>query len=279
MLRVVNDYPLIINEQIVKRIINHKILGKKFIARIVSCILNFDYEQVLNNIREHNKNIKLSDFSADYILNHNLHSNILIIDVRLGYGINDFYSFLYELNMDTFGFSNRKKKIIQIFIDSKDRFLKDKFLYNVICMEKNELISANKFFEKYYINLNYLRGLSQDTIIYEKNKLIRTMYFFVCDSKKIINLIYNNDDLIKKIIREMKKIALHEYVSLYFIATNHNIKYLYEEYFLNEVINYGFLEEKKRFIKSLYDNGATLDLIRRASDLEIDKVKEIIESM
>ena len=55
------------------------------------------------------------------------------------------------------------------------------------------------------------------------------------------------------------------------------IKYLYEEYFLNDAVTLGIYEEKKRMIKSLYDNGATLDLIRRATDVSLDEIKKVIE--
>ena len=270
-----NDF-LLINEMILNHIINHKILGKKFVSRIISNILNLDYSIVTSNLKVKDKNIKISDFSADYLLNNVLEKNSLIIDIRISYTSNNFLSFLYELDMSLFNYSKRKKKIVQIFIDNKDRFQKNKFLYNVCCMEKNELVFGNKFFEKYYINLNYLRSISSKMIFYEKNKLACSLYFCVFYSQKILNELYVNDELMLKIMRELKKYYLHEEIPLYYDDYN-KIKYLYEEYFLNDAVTLGIYEEKKRMIKSLYDNGATLDLIRRATNVSLDEIKKVIE--
>ena len=270
-----NDF-LLINEMILNHIINHKILGKKFVSRIISNVLNLDYSIVTSNLKVKDKNIKISDFSADYLLNNVLEKNSLIIDIRISYTSNNFLSFLYELDMSLFNYSKRKKKIVQIFIDNKDRFQKNKFLYNVCCMEKNELVFGNKFFEKYYINLNYLRSISSKMIFYEKNKLVCSLYFCVFFSQKILNELYVNDELMLKIMRELKKYYLHEEIPLYYDDYN-KIKYLYEEYFLNDAVTLGIYEEKKRMIKSLYDNGATLDLIRRATNVSLDEIKKVIE--
>ena len=267
---------LLINEMVLSHIINHKILGKKFISRIISEVLNLEYNIVLNNIKVKDNNIKISDFSADYLLKNVLEKNSLIIDIRISYTSNEFISFLYELDMSIFNYSKRKKKIIQIFLDSKDRFQKNKFLYNVCCMEKNEYVFGNKFFEKYYINLNYLRCISSEMIFYEKNKLVRSLYFCVFYSKKILSELYANDDLMLKIIRELKKIYLHEEITLYYDDCS-KLKFLYEEYFLNDTVKLGIYEEKKRIIKSLYNNGATLDLIRRATDVSLEEIKKVIE--
>jgi len=273
---VSNSDFLLINEMVLSHIINHKILGKKFVSRIISEVLNLDYNIVLNNIKVKDNNIKISDFSVDYLLNNVLEKNSLIIDLRLSYTSNEFLSFLYELDMSLFNYSKRKKKIVQLFIDSKDRFQKNKFLYNVCCMEKNELVFGNKFFEKYYINLNYLRNISEKKIFYEKKILARSLYFCVFYSKKILGELYVNDELMLKIMRELKKYYLHEEIPLYYDDYN-KIKYLYEEYFLNDAVTLGIYEEKKRMIKSLYDNGATLDLIRRATDVSLDEIKRVIE--
>lgn len=270
-----NDY-LLINEIVLSHIINHKILGKKFVSRIISEVLNLDYNIVVNNLKVKDKNIKISDFSADYLLKNVLEKNSLIIDIRISYTSNEFISFLYELDMSLFNYSKRKKKIIQIFLDSKDRFQKNKFLYNVCCMEKNELVFGNKFFEKYYINLNYLRSISSKMIFYEKNKLVCSLYFCVFYSQKILSELYANDDLMLKIIRELKRIYLNEEIPLYYDDCS-KLKYLYEEYFLNDAVTLGIYEEKKRIIKSLYNNGATLDLIRRATDVSLEEIKKVIE--
>ena len=267
---------LLINEMVLNHLINHKILGKKFVSRIISEVLNLDYSIVTSNLKVKDKNIKISDFSADYLLNNVLEKNSLIIDIRISYTSNDFLSFLYELDMSLFNYSKRKKKIVQIFLDSKDRFQKNKFLYNVCCMEKNELVFGNKFFEKYYINLNYLRNISSKMIFYEKNKLVRSLYFCVFYSQKILNELYVNDELMLKIMRELKKYYLHEEIPLYYDDYN-KIKYLYEEYFLNDAVTLGIYDEKKRMIKSLYNNGATLDLIRRATDVSLEEIKKVIE--
>ena len=270
-----NDF-LLINEKVLNHIINHKTLGKKFVSRIISEVLNLDYNIVLSNLRVKDKNIKISDFSADYLLNNVLEKNSLIIDIRISYTSNDFLSFLYELDMSIFNYSKRKKKIVQIFIDNKDRFQKNKLLYNVCCMEKNELVFGNKFFEKYYINLNYLRSISSKMIFYEKNKLVRSLYFCVFYSQKILIELYANDELMLKIMREIKKYYLHEEISLYY-GNYSDLKYLYEEYFLNDAVTLGIYDEKKRMIKSLYNNGATLDLIRRATDVSLEEIKKVIE--
>ncbi len=267
---------LLINEMVLSHIINHKILGKKFVSRIINEVLNLDYNIVLSNLKVKDKNIKISDFSVDYLLNNVLENNSLIIDIRLSYTSNEFITFLYELDMSLFNYSKRKKKIVQLFIDSKDRFQKNKFLYNVCCMEKNEYVFGNKFFEKYYINLNYLRNISEKKIFYEKKILARSLYFCIFYSKKILNELYANDELMLKIMRELKKFYLHEEIPLYYDDYS-DLKYLYEEYFLNDAVTLGIYEEKKRIIKSLYNNGATLDLIRRATDVSLEEIKKVIE--
>ena len=272
-----DETSLLLNEEIFRRLLTHKVLGKKMSSRIISDVLGFDYNVVLKNIRVVERNISISTFSVDYLVKNILPKNTLLIDIRLSYTSTEFLSFLYELNMDLFNYSKRKMKMIQIFIDSKDRFRKDKCLYNVCCMEKNEYVCGNRFYEKYYINLDYIRKISYKMIIHDKNKVNRLFHFFVYDNKRLLEELYAGDELMLKVLREMKKIYLHEDIPLYYENEYIELKYLYEEYFLNDAINLGMIEEKKRMIKSLYDNGATLDLIRRATNISLDEVKKIIE--
>lgn len=271
------DHILLLNDVILMRLLNHKVLGKKFAARIISHTLKVDYNCVYANLKIRNDNYKISDISSDYLYNNILHNNMIFIDIIISYTNTDFVACHYVIKMDVLGYSYKKRKLIQIFLDDRDRFYKNEFIYNAYCMEKKHGLACSKLFEKYYINLDYVRKISKEMIVYEKDELIKSLYFLVYYDRILFDNLYKDDDLIKKMINEAKKISLHDFLDLYFVLDLQEIKHLYEEYFINESIKIGIVEEKVTIVKKLYDNGATLDLIRRSTDLSLSDIKKIIE--
>ena len=100
---------------------------------------------------------------------------------------------------------------------------------------------------------------------------MKDLYFLICGLNKLDFVYERVDKLMKDIIDESKKIAGFEKMRLY----------LTEEEMLendrNHYIELGREENRNEMIINFYNNGASLDLISKSSNLSTKEIKKIIE--
>ena len=99
---------------------------------------------------------------------------------------------------------------------------------------------------------------------------MKLLYFMVCSDDEVLKTVYQNDDIMKEIINETKKIAGIEKMDLY--LTDEELMKQDQEYYFNK----GIQEKEKEMVIAFYNNGVSLDIISKSSGLTIDEVKRIV---
>ena len=147
----------------------------------------------------------------------------------------------------------------------------------------------------------------------ERNELAKLLYLFVCGDDNLVtayNNLYKDDDFMKKVVDEVKKMAKTDGVKLFFPLTDEEVRQYDEQFYINQGIKQGIeqgiqqgieqgiekgiqqgieqgiqrgIEQgsdntKKAMIVELNNNGIPLDIISKSSGLSIDEVKKIIKN-
>lgn len=272
----IENHPVLIKENVLKHLFYHRTLGKKFVARILSIILDIDEQIITNNIKL-SWNGNLSDYNINKVINATFDKKVMLINFHISYYQNkdNELNILWELSIDKIKEKNINLKnwgIIEIYFYYHDVLKQKRFIYQIGHMEKRTDLEINDLVEKYYFNLSYLiNNFDKDDM------LMKSVYFLICSDKKVLNDLYQNDQLIQRILYECKKFGDEEEISVYYNLERNKInEYHQEDYFWN-ILNYGELKEKKQMVLNLYDNGITIGLIARSIGISILEVKRIIE--
>ena len=131
----------------------------------------------------------------------------------------------------------------------------------------------------------------------ERNELAKLLYLFVCGDDNLVtayNNLYKDDDFMKKVVDEVKKMAKTDGVKLFFPLTDEEVRQYDEQFYINQGIKQGIeqgiqqgiqqgmqqgsVNTKKAMIVELNNNGISLDIISKSSGLSIDEVKKIINN-
>ena len=161
------------------------------------------------------------------------------------------------------------KKVVQIDIDLYDLLGYGDFIYNIFLMDKKyHKITSDKL-QIIYINLNYLRKISYAEVRKLNNKLMEDLYFLICGENLLETIKENGDKLMKDVINEAKQIAAIDQMDLY--LTEEEMK----ENDKNHYLEVGREETKREMVISFYNNGASLELISKSTNLSIKQVRII----
>ena len=286
-----------LNEIISKKLFKNKSIGKELSSIIISDVLGIDYETIYNNIEISSEEIAFSaltvNSTADVVLNDDEDKMIINIELN-GYKgpikENQVLSYVCQLFL---GQIRKKedylniKKVLQINIDTDDFLGFNDFMYNIFLMDnKHHQIASNEI-EIIHFNLDYLRKL--DYTIIKQNELMRILYCFICGVNDMDEFVEecDGDNFVKKIVQEVKKIAGQENVIPY--LTEAEMRELEKEYYSNlyrkegleegrkEGRKEGREEKRREMIISFYNNGVTLEIISKSTNLTIEEVEDIIK--
>ena len=179
---------VLMNDIVVKKIFKNSSVGKELTARIVSVILKEDFNTVYQNIKLISEEIAFSSLTVNSTADVMLEEDTMYVDIEICYSRGKTRqiqtdSYLYQIFLGQLK-SYRKcksiKKVIQILIEDHDYFHENKFIYDVVYMEKNLKIIEDMTIEKFHINRVYLKKLGDNKIIEEKDKLAKLLYFLIC---------------------------------------------------------------------------------------------------
>lgn len=156
----------------ITKVLNNRLLCKQLISKIISDLMEEEYEIIYNNIYLSSNKI-LFLYLNDDIKNDNTY--YFNIKFNLG-NTNQIYSFVYELYLNNLH-NDKIKKINQIEIDEFDLLNKNEFKYYLSLMEEKYYVKINSNIKVIHLNLNYLRNLNYKKI--KNNNLMRDLYFLV----------------------------------------------------------------------------------------------------
>lgn len=263
---VINIEYKLINDKVIKKIFTDYNSGKKYSAKVISEILNLDYEELYNSIESIHPRIGVNkdivDSEADTV--YETDKRIISIEYNLTKGFRTDIkngAYICELYIKQLPNSNtydKLKPITQINIDNYDYFEKDKLIYHSMMIEENLHIVDNKYIEIYHVNLPKLRNLSYNEI--KKDKLASSLYLFVCDDKKKLDELYKGDKLMEEVRKDADKI----------IETLDSLLYYNRDEF-NRL-------QREDIIKEGFDEGLNKGIDQRNKEIAKNMLKENIDT-
>ena len=268
-----------LNEKIAKKLFKSEKYGKMLSARVISDYLDADYEEVYNNIKLSSEEIAFSSLTVNSTADVIYYNDVSYINIELNFNntpskpmqLESYVFQLYLGQIHTYKNYHDIKKIMQICIDTYDYFNKNEFMYKVSLMEEKYNIPLNDKIQIIHLNIEYLRNIDYNEIMKGNNKLMKDLYFLTCNNDNKLELVYKNDELMKDIIEESKKIAGIEKMDLYF--TDEELRRQDEEFYRKE----GARDEKLQIAKNLLAKNIDLDIILETTGLtleELDKIKK-----
>ena len=270
-----------LNEKIAKKLIKNEKYGKALSARVISEILEEDYNTIYNNITLSSEEIAFSALTINSTADGIYYNDYMYINIEVNFYGGDskkkqLLSYGYQLylgQLHTYENYHKIKKVLQISIDSHDVFQKNEFIYHIKLMEEKHHIEYDDSIEFVHINLDFLNNKSYNEIIKSDNELMKTLYFLICDDdEKIIDL-YGDDELMKKIVDEAKKIAGIEKMHLY--LTDEEMRKQDEEYYYNKGVEQGIIQT----IKNMLRKKVSIEDIANYTGKSIEDINMIINNL
>ena len=283
-----SKYPLLL-DTVAKKLFKNKNIGKEYTSRIISYILKEDFNTIYNNIKLISEEISFSSKLINSKTDIMLEDNSILVDVEINYFNGptrsiQMDSYVYQLFLNqitSYKKYSNIKKVIQIIIEDNDYFHKNDFVYNIAFMDKKHHLEENDNIERFRINLDYLSKLSYNNI--RNDGLAYLLYPFVCGYDKldiIYDDLYKDDEFMKKVIDEAKKITNDVPFKLYFPLTAEEVRKMDEEYFIKQGIEKGIKKgtekKQKEMILKMYQENIPIETISKISSLSISEVEEII---
>ena len=271
-----------LNEKVIKKLFKNEKYGKILSAKLISDILNEDYKIVYDNIKLSTDEIAFSsktlNSTADAIYEDDIHYFNIEFNFYRGESKQkqlDSYTYqLYLGQLHNYKDYYKIKKIIQISIDSYDYFNHNEFMYNVFFMDDKYHEKESDDITKIHINLAYLQKLDYTDIERCGNKLMKDLYFLICENNNKLDVLYKGDVLMSEIIKESKKIAGIMDLDLY--MSDEELLARDQEHYYQKGIEEGITKTRKEMILNMYNDKLSLDTISKYSNLSIDEVKKII---
>ena len=288
----------LMRDNIAKKIFKDEILGKELSARLISEVLQVDFHDIYDNLTPYFTEIGINaltiDTEADIV--YSTDEDIINVEINYSYGpyrdaqMNTYVSQLYlgqiKSKKDYLG----SKGIIQILIEDYDYFHKGDYVYEVVLKDKKYNLDDNGFFRRFHISLDYLSKLNYNEVIKSENKLVKLLYFLICGDEEEKDDIYKDDEFMKKVIKNAEEIAGRERMPLY--LSNEEITRLDMQYHqkvgfdkgyqdghqkgIEDGLKEGIEQGIKKMVNNFYQNGASLDLISKSTNLSLDEVEKIL---
>ena len=295
-------YPLL-KDDVAKKILKNKKIGKEYMARIVSNILEEDYQTIYNNLKFISEDIsfssKTTNSRADVVLDED--SILIIFEVNYFNGPNrkaqmtSYMCQLYLGQLANYQDYQNVHRIVHIIIEDQDYFHKNDLVYHVVFMDRKYHIEDEDKIERFRINLDFLSKMTYPDI--RKSELARLLYLFVCgddELKTIDESLYYDDEFMKEVVNVARKISQKGAFKLYFPLSDEEIRRLDEEYFRKQGIEKGYAEGREQGIKQgikegilknqremiveMNSHGVSVDVIAMCTHLSIEEVLTIIKN-
>jgi len=256
-------YPLL-KDDVAKKILKNKKIGKEYMARIVSNILEEDYQTIYNNLKFISENISFSSKTinsrADVVLDED--SILIIFEVNYFNGPNrkaqmtSYMCQLYLGQLANYQDYQNVHRIVHIIIEDQDYFHKNDLVYHVVFMDRKYYIEDEDKIERFRINLDFLSKMTYSDI--RKSELARLLYLFVCgddELKTIDESLYYDDEFMKEVVNVARKISQKGAFKLYFPLSDEEIRRLDEEYFRKKGIEKGYAEGREQGLQEGIKEG------------------------
>ena len=287
IISLLNKPKVFLNDKIARKIMKDDVYGKKITARIISDLLELDYDEVLNSLQKVSEDIAISALTVDNRVDALYSNDKMIIDLEINYKKYPskpkvLETYIYQLTLSQIKSAkdyNKIKEVVQISIDGYDFFNSNQFIYKAYLTEEYTHQRISDSFIVYHFNLDYLKKVDYNLI--KENKLMYDLYFLIC-GENLLNEIYKGDRFMEEIIQNAKEIAYGTEEPIF--KSEEEIMKL-DEAFIREQsyhdgievgIQTGIQTGINKTIINMHKKKMPIKLIAEYTNLTIDEVKKII---
>ena len=198
-------------DSIVKKIFTSTEDGLKYLSKIVCKVLNIPEEDVTFTLIH--PDVSVNENSVNSEVDVALESNEILVNVevnsvrsRKNERKNNMYvcHLVLRQTRNAEDYSKRFKKVCQINLNTYSVTNDDRFVVRSRLLDDKTYEEIHSFFEIYDINLAKILDMDYTKLMKDDESLEKLLYLLISDDERLIKKVYDGDDFMAKIIREVK---------------------------------------------------------------------------
>ena len=198
-------------DSIVKKIFTSTEDGLKYLSKIVCKVLNISEEDVTFTLIH--PDLSVNENTVNSEVDIALESNEMIVNVevnsvrsRKNERKNNMYvcHLVLRQTRNAEDYSKKFKKVYQININTYSVTNDDRFVVRSRLLDDKTYEEIHSFFEIYDINLAKILDMDYTKLMKDNESLEKLLYLLISDDERLIKKVYDGDDFMAKIIREVK---------------------------------------------------------------------------
>ena len=198
-------------DSIVKKIFTSTEDGLKYLSKIVCKVLDISEEDVTFTLLH--PDVSVNENSVNSEVDVALESNEILVNVevnsvrnRKNERKNNMYicHLVLRQTRNAKDYSKKFKKVYQINLNTYSVTNDDRFIVRSRLLDDKTYEEIHSFFEIYDINLAKILDKDYTIIKKDEKSLEKLLYLLISDDERLIKKVYDGDDFMAKIIREVK---------------------------------------------------------------------------
>ena len=185
--------------------------GLKYLGKIVCKVLNISEEDVTFTLIH--PDLSVNENTVNSEVDIALESNEMIVNVevnsvrsRKNERKNNMYvcHLVLRQTRNAEDYSKKFKKVYQINLNTYSVTNDDRFVVRSRLLDDKTYEEIHSFFEIYDINLAKILDMDYTKLMKDNESLEKLLYLLISDDERLIKKVYDGDDFMAKIIREVK---------------------------------------------------------------------------
>ena len=276
-------------DSIVKKIFTSTEDGLKYLSKIVCKVLDISEEDVTFSLIH--PDVSVNENSVNSEVDVALESNEMLVNVevnsvrsRKNERKNNMYicHLVLRQTRNAEDYSKKFKKVYQINLNTYSVTNDDRFIVRSRLLDDKTYEEIHPFFEIYDINLAKILDKDYTIIKKDEKSLEKLLYLLISDDERLIKKVYDGDDFMAKIIREVKNNS-DDFDNL--LRYNRDVIFdgnEKEEAFedgLERGVKKGYKLGVEQTAKEMLQENCDVNLICRVTKLSLDEVERLKEEL
>lgn len=276
-------------DSIVKKIFTSTEDGLKYLSKIVCKVLDISEEDVTFSLIH--PDVSVNENSVNSEADVALESNEMLVNVevnsvrsRKNERKNNMYicHLVLRQTRNAEDYSKKFKKVYQINLNTYSVTNDDRFIVRSRLLDDKTYEEIHSFFEIYDINLAKILDMDYTKIMKDDESLEKLLYLLISDDERLIKKVYDGDDFMAKIIREVKNNS-DDFDNL--LRYNRDVIFdgnEKEEAFedgLERGVKKGYKLGVEQTAKEMLQENCDVNLICRVTKLSLDEVERLKEEL
>ena len=276
-------------DSIVKKIFTSTEDGLKYLSKIVCKVLNISEEDVTFTLIH--PDVSVNENSVNSEVDIALESNEMLVNVevnsvrsRKNERKNNMYicHLVLRQTRNAEDYSKKFKKVYQINLNTYSVTNDDRFIVRSRLLDDRTYEEIHSFFVIYDINLAKILDMDYTKLMKDDESLEKLLYLLISDDERLIKKVYDGDDFMAKIIREVKNNS-DDFDNL--LRYNRDVIFdgnEKEEAFedgLERGVKKGYKLGVEQTAKEMIQENCDVNLICRVTKLSIDEVERLKEEL